>query len=84
MAKVGKAKADPNDAMQIGAPMAGMVVRVAVKNGDTVRKGDPLITLEAMKMETAIAAPADGCVTEITLTAGNTVEMGDLLVKLTA
>ena len=79
---IGKAKADPDNDAEIGAPMAGMVVRVAVKNGDAVRKGEPLVTLEAMKMETVIAAPRDGVAADITVTAGNSVDMHDLLLRL--
>ncbi len=78
----GRAKADPAAAGELGAPMAGMVVRIAVQTGDNVRKGDALITLEAMKMETVIAAPADGRVAELPVAAGSSVDMGDLLVKL--
>ena len=79
----GKAKADSSVPGQVGAPMAGMVVRVAVKVGDAVRKGEPLITLEAMKMETVIAAPVDGKVSQIPVKAGTGVDAEDLLVELT-
>ncbi len=72
---------DPN---QIGAPMPGMVARVAVKAGDTVRKGDPLLSLEAMKMETVIAAPHDARVKQVLAPAGTVVSSKDLLMLLEA
>ncbi len=81
-AVAGKAKADPKAPGQVGAPMAGMVVRVAVKAGDPVRKGEALITLEAMKMETVIAAPCEGKVQDIAVAAGSSVDSGDLLVLI--
>ncbi|NGY04362.1 pyruvate carboxylase [Solimonas terrae] len=70
------------DANQIGAPMPGMVSRVAVKVGDSVRKGDPLISLEAMKMETVIAAPRDASIKQVLVASGVTVNGKDLLVVL--
>nr|WP_020650342.1 pyruvate carboxylase [Solimonas variicoloris] len=73
------AESDPN---QIGAPMPGMVSRVAVKVGDTVAKGDPLVSLEAMKMETVIAAPRAARVKQVLAHAGVAVQAKDLLVVL--
>lgn len=81
-AAAAKPKADPGDPMQIGAPMAAMVARLAVKIGDHVSKGDPLLTLEAMKMETVITASQDARVAETAVSAGVAVQAGDLLVKL--
>ncbi|MFD4656662.1 acetyl/propionyl/methylcrotonyl-CoA carboxylase subunit alpha [Kitasatospora sp. NPDC058444] len=62
------------------APMPGTVTVVKTTAGETVRKGQPLLVLEAMKMEHVIAAPHDGVVTELRATAGATVAMEDLLV----
>jgi biotin carboxyl carrier protein len=56
--------------------MPGRVVRVLVSKGDTVRKGEGLLILEAMKMENEIQAPAAGTVDELFVTAGQTVEAG--------
>ena len=67
---------------QIGAPMPGMVVRVAVKPGDAVKQGEPLIALEAMKMETLIAAPRDARVAAVHVKPGTAVEAKDLLIEL--
>ena len=61
------------------APMPGAVVRVAVEVGDTVTAGQPLMWLEAMKMEHPVAAPAAGTVTEVMVTVGQQVEQGTSL-----
>ena len=75
-------KADENDAGQIGSSMPGMVVNVAIKKGDKVKKGQKLLTLEAMKMETLLYAETDGLVQDVLVKAGSQVQTGDLLVKL--
>ncbi len=72
-------KADPAIAGQVGATMPGMVVNVAVRAGERVRKGQKLISLEAMKMETAINAELDGTIREVSVQPGCRVETGDLL-----
>ncbi|WP_370961500.1 biotin carboxylase N-terminal domain-containing protein [Amycolatopsis sp. cg9] len=74
--------ADPDAALAAGslvAPMPGTVVRLAVQAGDPVKAGDPLLWLEAMKMEHRIAAPADGVVAELPVTVGQQVEVGTIL-----
>jgi propionyl-CoA carboxylase alpha chain len=74
--------ADPDAALAAGslvAPMPGTVVRVAVSEGDTVAAGDPLLWLEAMKMEHRISAPADGVVTELPVVVGQQVDLGAVL-----
>ncbi|SFP40455.1 acetyl/propionyl/methylcrotonyl-CoA carboxylase subunit alpha [Amycolatopsis rubida] len=74
--------ADPDSALAAGsllAPMPGTVVRLAVSAGDSVRAGDPLLWLEAMKMEHRISAPADGVVAELPVEAGQQVEVGAVL-----
>ncbi|MFO0914279.1 MAG: pyruvate carboxylase [Pirellulales bacterium] len=75
-------KADPEDPKQVGASMPGMVVTVAVHVGDKVKKGQKLLSLEAMKMETAIHTEVDGHVAEVLVKPGSQVESGDLLVRL--
>jgi pyruvate carboxylase len=75
-------KADPNDDRQVGASMPGMVVTVAVRPGDQVAKGQKLLMLEAMKMQTNILAQRDGKVQEILVKPGSQVENGDLLLRL--
>lgn len=74
-------KADPNDQSQIGASMPGMVVTVAIQPGDSVKKGQKLLTVEAMKMETTISAERDGKIAEVHVKPGSQVSTGDLLLK---
>jgi propionyl-CoA carboxylase alpha chain len=61
------------------APMPGTVIRVGVQIGDKVTQGQPLLWLEAMKMEHTIAAPVDGVVGALTVEAGQQVEVGAVL-----
>ncbi|WP_018598709.1 biotin carboxylase N-terminal domain-containing protein [Mycobacterium sp. 155] len=78
---------DPNDAVAHGsllAPMPGSVVRVGATTGDSVTAGQPLIWLEAMKMEHTIAAPEDGVLAELNVTAGQQVEVGAVLARVEA
>ena len=76
-------KADPADPNQIGAPLPGLVVGVAVNVGDAVRKGQKLLSIEAMKMETTLYAERAGRVAEVLAVVGRQVETGELLVRLT-
>jgi pyruvate carboxylase len=75
-------KADPADPKQIAAPMPGLVVNVAVKMGDHVQRGQKLLTLEAMKMETTLYAEFDGRVAEVLVRPGTPVEAGELVVRM--
>jgi propionyl-CoA carboxylase alpha chain len=65
------------------APMPGTVARVVVSAGDEVRAGQPLLWLEAMKMEHRVAAPTDGVVTELAVAEGAQVEQGAVLAVVT-
>ncbi|GAB3772396.1 acetyl/propionyl/methylcrotonyl-CoA carboxylase subunit alpha [Ramlibacter monticola] len=69
---------------RLTAPMPGKVISFAVKAGDTVRKGQALAVLEAMKMEHTIAAPVDGVVAELLYAPGDQVKEGAELLKLAA
>jgi pyruvate carboxylase len=80
--KKARRKADPAKPLEVGAPIPGMVTSVGPGNGARVAKGDKLLTLEAMKMQTTLYAPADGLVEEVFVTAGDAVDAGDLLVRL--
>jgi pyruvate carboxylase len=75
-------KAEIGDPNQIGAPMPGNVVTVAVKAGQKVAAGDTLLTLEAMKMEAAVRADRDAEVAEVLVRPGQHVDAKDLLVTL--
>jgi len=72
-------KADPFNPHQLGAPMPGKVLKVLVKVGDTVEKGDILFTTEAMKMEANVMAKIGGTVQEIMVKEGSTVRQGELM-----
>jgi acetyl/propionyl-CoA carboxylase alpha subunit len=67
---------------RVTAPMPGKVLDVVVREGQTVAAGDPLVVLEAMKMETVASADAAGVVRKVHVTAGTLVEPGQLLVEL--
>ena len=75
-------KADESDIGEVGSSMPGMVVTVSVKEGETVTKGQKLLSLEAMKMETTIYAEVAGTVSRVLVQPGSQVEAGDLLVKI--
>jgi pyruvate carboxylase len=75
-------KADVADPLQVGAPIPGIITAVAVNPGAMVKKGDKVLSLEAMKMQTTVYAPADGTVSEVAVKVGDTVEAKDLLCKL--
>lgn len=75
-------KADPANPGHVGAPIPGAVTSVAVELAAQVKKGDRLLVMEAMKMQTTIAAPVDGQVREILVAPGQRVEPKDLLVVI--
>ncbi len=67
---------------QVKSPLPGSVIKVLVSEGQAVKKGDTLLTLESMKMENAIMAEADGTVKQIAVTPGQNVMQDDLLIVL--
>jgi pyruvate carboxylase len=77
-------KADAADLLQVGAPIPGVITALPVNVGSRVAKGEKVLSLEAMKMQTTVYAPADGVIAEIAVKVGDTVEAKDLLVKLKA
>ena len=82
-----KAEAKPAAApaaggVQVKSPLPGSVIKVLVAEGQAVKKGDTLLTLESMKMENAIMAEADGVVKQIAVTPGQNVMQDDLLIVL--
>jgi oxaloacetate decarboxylase alpha subunit len=66
----------------VNAVLAGNIFKVNVAVGDVVNQGDPLLIVEAMKMETAVAAAKAGTVTEVAVSEGDVVAVGDLLVRI--
>ena len=68
--------------LQVKSPLPGSVIKVLVSEGQAVKKGDTLLTLESMKMENAIMAEADGTVKQIAVTPGQNVMQDDLLIVL--
>ena len=80
-AVVRRPKADPADPCHVAAPMPGVVASLAVAEGRIVVAGDLLMTIEAMKMETALHAERDGTVEAVHVAAGQSVEAKDLLLE---
>ncbi|HNQ58198.1 MAG: pyruvate carboxylase [Rhodocyclaceae bacterium] len=74
-------RAEEGNARHVGAPMPGTVVTVAVQPGQKVGKGDPLVSIEAMKMESILAAERDGVVAAIHVRPGEAVNAKDLLLE---
>jgi pyruvate carboxylase len=73
-------KAEPGNAAHVGAPMPGTIATVPVHVGQTLARGEALLTLEAMKMETTVRAERDGVIMEILARPGLQVDAKDLLV----
>ena len=66
----------------LNAPMPGKVVEVKIKKGSSVKKGDTLVILEAMKMEHKVSAPANGKISKVLISQGDQVENGQTLIVL--
>jgi pyruvate carboxylase len=75
-------KADPARPGEIGAPMPGVISSVAVEANQRVNKGDPLVILEAMKMQSTVYAPLAGLVKRLAVEPGQHVETKDLLLEI--
>ena len=69
-------------AQDIKAPMPGLVLKIMAEDGATVSAGDPILILEAMKMENVIKAATDAQVAKVEVSVGQAVEKGQLLVKM--
>lgn len=82
MKTVTRRKADPDKVGDIGATLSGSVVKVLVTKGQKVKKGEPLVVTEAMKMETTITSPIDGTVGEIYAAKGQAIISGDCLLEV--
>ncbi len=65
------------------SPMPGLIVNVLAKKGDRVHRGQDLVIMESMKMESGVSSPCDGDIEEILVEPGQAVETGDVLIKFT-
>ena len=70
------------EGVSVAAPMAGTILDVKTSVGGTVKAGEPLVVLEAMKMENEIVSPKDGKVTSVTVKKGDAVQANDILVTI--
>jgi biotin carboxyl carrier protein len=65
----------------IKAPMPGLIIDLKIKPGDTVKVGEPLLVLEAMKMENILKSPGEGVIKSVKVKKGDSVEKGQLLIE---
>lgn len=79
--KMGMASGASSKVNNIKAPMPGLVIDMKVKPGDVVKTGDPLLILEAMKMENIIKSPGDGTIKNVKTKKGDSVEKGQVLIE---
>ncbi len=79
--RLGMSNAAAAKVNELKAPMPGLIVDIRVQPGQTVQKGDPLLVLEAMKMENILKAPADGTVSSIKAVLRDNVQKGQVLVQ---
>lgn len=77
-----KPQAATGSGMKVTAPLPGTITDIKVKVGDTVKDGDPIIVLEAMKMQNNIEAECNGTVTSVLVNKGDTVMEGDVLITI--
>jgi biotin carboxyl carrier protein len=79
--KMGMTSGTSSKVNNIKAPMPGLVIDLKVKTGDTVKAGDALLILEAMKMENIIKSPGDATIKNIKAKKGDSVEKGQVLIE---
>ncbi len=65
----------------IKAPMPGLILDIHVKSGQEVKENDPLLILEAMKMENVISSPRDGVIKSVNISKGDAIDKGHLLIE---
>ena len=78
--KLGMNAAVSNAVANIKAPMPGLILEINVKPGDLIKKGDPVLVLEAMKMENVLKSSGDGEIKEVMVQPGNSVEKNQVLI----
>jgi pyruvate carboxylase len=81
-ARAPQIKAERDNPRHLGAPMPGVITQIGVKVGDRVNRGDTLMTLEAMKMQTAIRAESEGLIKVLSVHVGQQVDAKDLLAEI--
>jgi biotin carboxyl carrier protein len=79
--KMGMSSATANKVNNIKAPMPGLIINLKVAEGDTVKAGDQLLILEAMKMENILKSPGDGVIKKIKVKKGDSVEKNQVLIE---
>lgn len=79
--KMGMNKAATQKVNSIKAPMPGLIIDLKIKTGDMVKQGDPLLILEAMKMENILKSPGDGVIKNLKVKKGDNVEKGQILIE---
>ncbi|GAA4433636.1 acetyl-CoA carboxylase biotin carboxyl carrier protein subunit [Pontibacter saemangeumensis] len=77
--KLGMSNANAHKVNDVKAPMPGLILEIKVKPGQEVKKGDPIMILEAMKMENILKSPGDGVVKEVKVQEKQNVEKGQVL-----
>jgi biotin carboxyl carrier protein len=79
--KLGMSKAAAGKVNTIKAPMPGLIIEVKIQTGDSVKINDPLLILEAMKMENLLKSPGEGIVKSVTVKKGDKVEKNQVLIE---
>lgn len=79
--KMGISAANSGKVNNIKAPMPGLIISLKVAEGDTVKTGDQLLILEAMKMENILKSPGDGVIKKIKIKKGDSVEKNQILIE---
>ena len=79
--KMGISSADDQALKDIKAPMPGLILDIMVENGQAINKGEPLMILEAMKMENVLKSPGDGVIKSIEVQKGQSVEKNQVLIN---
>ena len=81
-APVAVAQQGTSEGIRVEAPMPGNILNVFVKVGDVVKENDPLVILEAMKMENEIVSPINGTITSVAVTKGVAIDVAELIVTV--
>ena len=79
--KIGLSSQDQQQVNELRSPMPGLIIEISVKEGDNVKKDQPLVILEAMKMENVLTSPIDGKIENIKVKAQQTVEKNTVLIN---